>query len=272
MRMDRPLVWLSTAISLIAALALNCASLGGRTRAATRLTEDFVELVALASDVADVTVLRATPQERNAAGLPLTVVTLQVNKVYKGGLLPGAETTAEFVGGCAGARNLICTGQPQLDPGDRAVLLLTRWPAGNPNWRVLAGDVGQIRVFLNEVGQCMAKRGEGRFNYQVRALNSGDGSHSVSCDVLSVERMDELLRMIVRTGQPVFEDEETVAAFQPSSSSSPSPAAAMLAPPDTATQDAAGCALLFKLLAALALTTGLWLVSRRVRRNAKAPA
>ncbi|MGD0094690.1 MAG: hypothetical protein ABSE73_32670, partial [Planctomycetota bacterium] len=240
-------------------------SLEGRMRAATRLTEDLAELAGMASAVAEVAVLRKAGQVRSAAGLLLSAVTVRVNKVYKGALLPGAEVTVEWVGGGDGERNIISFGQPQLNPGDITILLLTRFPADNPNWRVLGGDVGQISVFINALGQCVAKRAAGRFGYRVRGRTSTSGAHLVTNEVLRVEQMDELLRSIVRTGQAVLEHETSPAAVLPSPAAAA--AAPTLAPPGAAIAQPTGPALLPRILVAFVFIALLWLVSRGMRRH-----
>jgi len=240
------------------ALALSCAGLGTRTHAATRLTDDIPELIRMASAVAEVRVLNAVFQEQNAAGISFTVVTLKVNRVYKGELSAGAETTAQFFGGPDGTHQAVSAGQPQLSPGDRAILILTRSPDESANWRVLGGDVGQITLQGDGAGECVARRASGQFNYYVRDGASTTGYRRITCSVLGGGQMEELLSTIVRTGRPVLEQCE---------SATPAPLwpapAATTAPRRTAAANSHSTSLLTKLVFVFVLTTVAWLISCR---------
>src|SRR5437764_3236271 len=84
---------------ILLALLIASALSEGPGRAASRLTEDLTELLKTADAVAQVTVTAVHVQAENDANLPFTVVTLSVEKVYKGALAAGTEIQAEYIGG-----------------------------------------------------------------------------------------------------------------------------------------------------------------------------
>jgi hypothetical protein len=218
-----------------------------------------VELIRMASAVVEVSVLRTAYQEQSAVGTPLTVATLKVKKAYKGELPAGAETTVEFFGGPQEAHWVVSPGQPQLDPGDSAILLLTRPREGSANWRVLGGDVGLITLSRNEAGECVAGRASGQFDYYVRDGASTTGCRRVTSSVLGTGQLEELLTTIVRTGRPVLENCLSASPVQVW----PAPAATLSHQSAPAVKSHS-TPLLSKLLFVFVLTTLAWFISCRI--------
>jgi hypothetical protein len=243
-------------ITLLAALVLMCATFENTISAASRATDDMLELFRMAGAVVEVTVVRTTVGRSSRAGLPLTVVTLTVQKAYKGDFAAGAEVTAESFGGSDGGRTVVASGGAQLNVGDRAVLFLTK-PASATNWRVLGGSVGQIVLTQNNQGEWIARRGSGQFEYYVRDGASVTGYRRVTCGAVTAAQSDELLQTIVRTGRPVLEREEAKAAPV-----LPAPAAmsAHRVAPANVSEDTS---LMMRLVLFVGLTTLLWVALRR---------
>lgn len=244
-------------MGLAAALVVSSGALEQGTLAATRFTDDLTELLRMADAAAEVSVVHTTVKTPGRAGVPLTVVTLKVQRVYKGDLPAGTEIAAEYPGGFDGAHTVVSPGQPQLHTGDRGVLLLAR-PAGQAStWRVLGGDVGQIVLTRNDAGQDVARRPAGQFEYYVQDRSSLTGYRRVACAALSAELMEELVQTILRTGRPVLEREERAAVpAQPVPAATQAPRMALPAEPD-------GAAWPMRLIVVLVVTTVAWLASRR---------
>ena len=199
-----PFARLIATVLLAASLAGVC---GYRANhATTRLTDDLSELLKHAKAVAEVVVLEQSVQPDSKVSLPLTLVTLEVKKVYKGELKPSTRITAEYFGGFDGKLNVVVPAQPALAPGQHAILLLTRNDQQSANWRVVGGDVGQVSL-SSANGQTTARRNAGRFEYFVRNKQSITGYSPVSAETLTQERLGELLEATIATGRPVLERE-----------------------------------------------------------------
>lgn len=242
-----------TILNLTLALAITIFVGFSGSGAASRVTEDLAELVKAAGAVAEVTVTAHRVQAEKPDSLPFTVVTLSVEKVYKGALAAGSEIQAEYIGGAAHGRTVVSPGQANLKIGDRAVVLLTQVPNA-ANWRVLAGDAGQIVLAQDGEGRALARRASGRFEFYVADDASLTGYRPVKSATIYADQMSAVLSAIVNTGRPVLENHSVAAARE-----IPAPAAMMsLAPAPAASESSVVARLVVVLLA----TTLIWALSR----------
>ena len=186
-------------------VALSCAFGKRPSLAATRLTEDFSELCHLAQLIAEVEVTGQTVEAHSRVGVPLTIVTMSVIHVYKGAAVAEARLKAEYIGGFDGQYTVVSPGQPHFAPGERAIVLLSKFP-GTENWHVLAGDAGQIVLTSDPIGLPIARRASSVFEYYVHDRASPAGSRLITGATLPLPLLERLLNAIVTTGRPVLEE------------------------------------------------------------------
>jgi len=234
-------------------LALTISALIGLSQsgAASRVTEDLTDMVKMAGAVAEVTVTAQRVQADNANSVPFTVVTLKIEKVFKGQLDAGNEIQAEYMGGAAFGRMVVSPGQANLKMGDRAVLLLTKAPNA-ANFRILGGDAGQITLSQDGEGRQLARRGSGRFSFYVADEAALTGYRQVNSSAIYSNQLNALLTTLTKIGRPVLENEYAAEA-----KTLPAPAAMTAAAP--ASDDSS---LFGRLLSVLFATTLVWAASR----------
>ena len=234
-------------------LALTISALIGLTQsgAASRVTEDLTDMVKMSNAIAEVTVTAQHVQAENADSVPFTVITLKIEKVFKGQLEAGNEIQAEYMGGAAFGRMVVSPGQANLKMGDRAVVMLTKAPNA-VNFRILGGDAGQITLAQDGEGRQLAHRGSGRFSFYVADAASLTGYRQVNGSSIYANQMNALLTTLVAVGRPVLENEYAAEA-----KTMPAPAAMTAAAP--AADDSS---LFGRLLGVLFATTLVWAASR----------
>ena len=242
---------------MLLALAISAVVAHIAPHAASRATDDLGEMLRMATAVAEVEVLSRSVQSGATAGIPLTVASMRVVKVYKGDLKPGELITVECFGGSDGTQQVFVSGQPDFAPGGRSILLLWKPAASAANFRVLGGDSGQI-VLASDGGRTIARRASGEFDYCVRDQNSALVTHRSS--LLSADAAGELLRALLETGTPVLETglelPPSVIAHASQHNHNHATVACQAAEPT-------GIPLPLRLLIAVALTTAAWLALRR---------
>jgi len=235
--------------------------------AATLLTEDFTALIGMAQWVAEVEVTAAAPGKPHA-GIPRTLYTLKVNQLFKGELSV-AEITAEALGGADGEQRVVVPGQVNFQVGDRAILLLTKTDPAQSNWRILGGDAGHLIIAADIQGTPLVRRAAGSFDFYQRDARSLTGYAHYSERALSREMFDALLDAVLSTGKPVVETQasaqpaQTAPALQENPRTMPATTLAtgrMDEPPSHSTLLALG-----RMLIAVGLVSGVWLISRRMR-------
>jgi len=222
--------------------------------AASRLTDDFAELVKLADAVVEVNIDDVRSQESTP---PRSVASLTIHRVFKGKVNPGPLDIA-FIGGFDGPYRVIAPGQPHFIAGQSAVLLLSRSNDG-ASWHVLGGDAGQINVAEDGAGQRLARRASGRFEFYVADANSFSGSRAVKSASLRFQHMELLLNTVLKTGRPMIES---------AAASSPLSTAALAAIPTLENGGDAGITFGVRVLLFLAATAALCYVSRLFRMRA----
>jgi hypothetical protein len=242
-------------------LALTVSAILGETlnHAASRLTEDLTELLKRADAVVQVSVKTQHVQTNNAQGVPFTVVTLCIEKSYKGTLSADTEIQAEYFGGALEGETVVCPGQPKMDVGERAVLLLARVP-GAQNWRILGGDAGQIVLVRDGSGQELARRGCGQFDFYLADESSLTGYRPVKGTAIFARQLGALLQAVLDTGRPVLEKQQAASAI-------PLPVAAAIATSQESSVESTAGRILLVILA----TTLVWAASRilSIRQKAK---
>src|SRR5437868_2178555 len=117
---------LSLCLGLFGALVLSADLHVG---AASRLTEDFGDLVKRAAILAEVEVGPCHEENNARIGMPLTIASAKVLRVLRGENMNAIEI--ERFGGQQGASTLIVPGQATLSSGDRAFILLIPSPLNN---------------------------------------------------------------------------------------------------------------------------------------------
>ena len=239
---------------LLLALTLAAIVSEAPSRAASRLTEDLTELLKMSDAVVQVTVTAQRVQAGNPQNVPFTVAALSVEKVYKGPLAAGATIQAEYIGGAAYGGMVVSPGQPHLNTGERAVLLLAQVP-GAKNWRVLGGDAGQIVLARDGSGTDIARRGSGRFEFYISDEGSLTGYRSVKGAAIHADQLGALLQAALDTGRPVLEKEQAARAL-------PLPAANAIVSTSEPSGDSTASRIFFVLLA----TTLVWAGLRHPRR------
>ena len=132
--------------------------------AASRLTENFSDLMRVATAVVEVEIIKLEPIPEGS-GMPMTLATLTVRKVHKGEVKE-ATITAEHIGGVHDNQRVIATGHPEFAVGDRAVLLLKKANDAATNWRIVGGDAGHV-ILVNQLGRTIARRATGTFDFFV---------------------------------------------------------------------------------------------------------
>jgi hypothetical protein len=212
----------SKLIIVVACVAATLALPQNKTHAASRLSEDLADLFRAAEVVVESEVIRCAPGEQTNAGaeIPLTNVTLKVNRVFKGAVSPDEILHAEFVGGGTGELQTIAPGQPCFLPGTRVIVMLSKF-GRLQNWRVIGGDAGEIEFGFGDDGMPMARRACGaRFDYFITDPHSLTGFKPMSATELSEGLVLKLVEAIAATGRPVVEA-RVLAAQAPKPTSAP---------------------------------------------------
>lgn len=238
-------------ITLLAAMLIVTASFESGSRAASRLTEDFVELMRLSSAVVAVEVATVQPQPSSGDAIPVTYATLKVLKSYKGELTAESLITVTYIGGVQGDQRVIAPGQPVLAPGDRALVLLTKH---KDNWRFVGGDAGHVIMLQDQQGNHIARRAAGVFEYFLSDAESLSGYSQTKAPAITAQRLEQLLSAIASTGRPVIE-EPVKHAGRPAMVAQ-APAIMGSLPADS------GSSLASRILAMFAITTAGWLLLR----------
>jgi hypothetical protein len=225
------------------------------------LTDNFADLMQLAAAVVEVKIVKLEPLPDNGFGVPMTLATLAVKKVYKGAIQE--ETiSAEFIGGSHDNQHVIAAGQPQFSVGDRAVLLLTKAAKHAVHWRIVGGDAGHV-ILVDQLGQAITRRATGTFDFFVPDAQSLTGYREVKAPAVTLDRFNELMQALILTGRPVLEA-ATAQAFTPPKANTPVSIAAVPIELSRETSLAERAAMI------LIVTTAGWLLLRgRMRRFAK---
>jgi hypothetical protein len=232
-------------------------------QAATRLTEDLTDLLQFSEAVAEVTVLAKKVEPTSALEIPVTLVTVQVRKVYKGEFTENSSLTVEYFGGFDGRNQVVVPAQPELNVGDRAVLLLIQARKPDGNWRILSGDTGQINLKTDAIGRLIAQRAHGHFTYFVGNKSAGESCSSAESTTLSADEFARLLHTTLDTGCPVLEGGAPVVATPPASAPCCNPLPSQLEVAAPAKPESSPVPT--RVLIVLAVTTALYLVLRRAR-------
>lgn len=190
---------LSLCLGMFGALVL---SSGFQTGAASRLTEDFADLVKRASIVVEVDVGTCQDEANAQVGMPLTVASAKVLRVLRGDIANAIEI--ERFGGKQGDAMMIVPGQATLSAGDRAVLLLIPSPLNNGRYRVLGGDAGCVLSENIEGGERRLRRAVGRFDYYVADESSQTGFVARQASALPDDEFNALTSALIKTGRPVL--------------------------------------------------------------------
>jgi len=250
------------------------------TYAASRLTEDLAELFKSAELVVAAEVLDRQAGAVGAEGVPMTSVTLKIQRVFKGsGTDTGEVVRAEYLGGSSGSgMQTIVPGQPNLVPGSRVVVMLSKF-GRTPHWRVIGGDAGEIDFALSDDGRPLVHRASGgKFDFFVSDAQSLTGYRNVNVSALNENQFLQLFEAIATTGRPVIETQAAVAVVlkdQTVNFSAPEPkptsdlARSQVAPIATVTLSAApaetstGFSLTGRLVVTLLLTSLAWVIGHR---------
>lgn len=252
----------SMCLGLIGALVL---SSGLRVGAASRLTEDFADLVKRAAIVVEVEI-GANQDEANAqVGMPLTVSSAKVLRVLRGDVSKAIEI--ERFGGKQGDALLVVPGQATLSTGDRAYVLLIPSPLNNGRYRVLGGDAGCV-LSEDANGERMTRRAVGRFDYYVADESSQTGFVARQAVALPDDEFNALASALITTGRPVL-----TASAVPTPAQDLSPQTAMLSVVSVNTASPipapADVPLYFKFGVFLACVTLAWAATRLTRALTK---
>jgi hypothetical protein len=246
----------TTIACLIFAIALNFSLESGKSQAASRVTDDFAELVTRAMSVVDASVTDLKAEESSALGMPRTIVTAKVTASYKGNLAAGETFECEIFGGACGKYNVMVPGQAHLSIGDRGLLLLTKI-AGN--WRVLGGDVGHVAYYRDDDGASMARRESGVIEYYVADSRSITGFTPVKAQTVSAAHLGMVVQAIVQTGKPVIQAPVASIPASHSETMRPTSLTATAAP----STPAAGSRPFFAAAVILAIASLSWVLVRR---------
>lgn len=190
---------LSLCLGLVGALVL---SSGFRAGAASRLTEDFADLMKRAAIVVEVDVGVCQDEANAQIGIPFTVASAKVLRVLRGDIANAIEI--ERFGGKQGDALMVVPGQANLSTGDRAVLLLIPSPLNNGRYRVLGGDAGCVLSENAEGGERLLRRAVGRFDFYVADESSQTGFVARQAAALPDEEFDALTNALIKTGRPVL--------------------------------------------------------------------
>lgn len=173
-----------------------------RVGAASRLTEDFADLVKRAAIVAEVEI-GAMQEEANAqVGMPLTISSAKVLRVLRGDVANAIEI--ERFGGNQNGALMVVPGQATLATGDRAYVLLIPSPLNNGRFRVLAGDAGCVLSENAPDGERMLRRAVGRFDFYVSDESSQTGMVARQAATLPDSDFNALASALIKTGRPVL--------------------------------------------------------------------
>jgi len=190
---------LSLCLGLVGALVL---SSGFQAGAASRLTEDFADLVKRAAIVVEVDIGNCQDETNAQIGMPLTVASAKVVRVLRGDIANAIEI--ERFGGKQGDALTVVPGQAALSTGDRAVVLLIPSPLNNGRYRVLGGDAGCVLSENAEGGERLLRRAVGRFDYYVADESSQTGFVARQAAALPDDEFNALASALITTGRPVL--------------------------------------------------------------------
>ncbi len=250
------------------------------TNAASRLTEDLADLFKSAELVVAAEVLDRQAAGSGGEAVPMTAVTLKIQHVFKGsGTDTGDLVRAEYLGGSSGSgMQTIVPGQPNLVPGSRVVVMLSKF-GRTPHWRVIGGDAGEIDFALSDDGRPLVHRASGgKFDFFVGDAQSLTGYRSVSVSALNENQFMQLFEAIATTGRPVIETQAAVLNEKSVNFSAPEPKPTSdlarsqvepVAPIASVTLNATpvetstGFSLTGRLVVTLLLTSLAWLIGRR---------
>lgn len=236
-------------IALIATVCLSLLLTGRHAAGTTRLTEDFVDLLKMADAVVEVKVLdlKAAIGSR---GFMATTARVSVLRSLKGAFAAGAEVMVEYAGGSDSTTRTYVPSQPVLVLGQKAVLLLSK---RGDAWHVVGGDAGEVVFRTDENGAELAQRQFGSFKYYSRDEQSLTGYSAVEQSYMSIERFNDLVGTVIKTGKPVLGD---VVASAPQIERTNAVPAIVQAPASHENS------LLLPLLVAIGAITGLWTLLR----------
>jgi hypothetical protein len=173
------------------------------TEAASRLTEDFADLVKRAAVVVEVKIERCRQEQNAQIGMPLTVASAQVVRVHRGTIGANAQLELEKFGGDTDGMKIVVPGQVEFVEGAHAFALLVESPLNNGRWRVLGGDAGY--VLREKSGQQeVARRATGRFDYFVSDEKSLSGFVSRQSQSMNDVDFNALVTALIETGRPVI--------------------------------------------------------------------
>lgn len=252
------------AVSVLALCAL-VLSLDMPAGAASRITEDFADLVKRAPLVVEVEITASKDEQNTQVGMPLTLSQAKVVRVLRGDA--HAALVIERFGGNNGAERVHVPGQAQLTTGDRAVLLLIPSPLNNGRYRVLGGDAGCVLSEDSDRGARQLRRVTGRFDYYIADEKSLSGFVAKQAPALDGDEFDALVDAVLKTGRPVL----TAAPGASSAQSAAEPVQLPVLRASTQAVSAAPAApvdapLFFKLGVFLASVTLAWAATRLARK------
>ncbi|HEY3320197.1 MAG TPA: hypothetical protein VGP72_07015 [Planctomycetota bacterium] len=247
-------------LAIVSGLAVLLAS-GQRTSAASRLTDDFAELLQMAQVAAQVRIGELHVEAGRDGGIPLTVARCEVEAVRKGDLAGKKQIEVECFGATVGSVETHCPGQAQLASGETALLLLVKNQSDPNRWRVLGGDVGQVALAEDGAGSKIARRMSGAFDYFVPEANSPSGWRRIKTAVVTQSKLTALVEALLTTGRPEIAERSHEMIVPPKETCQPAPRVMAEAAPET------GLHLLGRLTGVLLIATGLWLGLRLAGRN-----
>jgi hypothetical protein len=241
-------------IGLLSLLTLFIYSLWSQTvsNAATRSTDDFAEMVRAAQAVIEAEVVNIAAVRDPLTATVQTTVRLQIVKIYKG-RIDASSIKVVYAGGDDGNERTIAPGQPSLLAGHRYVLMIAQSPGEPENWRVIAGDAGQVELSTNN-GESIAQRPEPlNFEYYAADPKSLTGITHFRTSEMTAATFKALLKTILATGKPVLPG--------------PSPTVPKAVPTQSASIPAS-----VRFLLTVLLTTIIWHFGRRyTAKNIKRP-
>jgi hypothetical protein len=234
--------------------------------AASRLTEDFSDLVKRAAVVVEVKIERCRQEQNEQVGMPLTVASAQVVRVHRGTMGANAQLEMEKFGGEVDGMKIVVPGQVEFVEGAHAFALLVESPLNNGRWRVLGGDAGYV---LREKSgqQTVARRATGRFDYFVSDEKSLTGFVSRQSQSMNDEDFNALVAALLETGRPVINVVSHEATATPIPAQPSLPVVAM--PIASAAGESSESSLLVRLGAVLLFITLAWGAGRLTRAVAR---
>jgi hypothetical protein len=171
--------------------------------AATRRTDDLAEVIRAAQAVIEAQVVNIAAVRDPLTATVRTTVRLQIVKIYKG-RIDASSINVVYAGGDDGNERTIAPGQPSLLAGHRYVLMIAQSPGEPENWRVIAGDAGQVELSTNN-GESIAQRPEPlNFEYYAADPKSLTGITHFRTSEMTAATFKALLKTILATGKPVL--------------------------------------------------------------------